>query len=242
MGNHSQNKQPHAKTTRKPRMVVHKNSIHTQKDIHPWTHRHPTTTSRLWRKNRRTRTPRTRQKRRRIKHQKNNTTTPRSRTGTACRKPRKDRNQRRQTHSRQTRGRNPRRTWEETPRTEKIPIDRCKYAMSEDEVEEAQLEELRRRRMNELQQRLAQEQQRAQAQQQVEMQKQAILRRILTPKARQRISNLKMVKPEFASMLELQLIQLAQAGRVQIPITDEQLREILIKLQQQRRDIKITRR
>jgi len=114
--------------------------------------------------------------------------------------------------------------------------------MSENEIEEAQLEELRRRRMIELQQKLAQEQQRAQAQQQVEMQKQAILRRILTPKARQRISNLKMVKPEFASMLELQLIQLAQAGRVQTPITDEQLKEILIKLQEQRRDIKITRR
>jgi len=113
--------------------------------------------------------------------------------------------------------------------------------MSEDE-EEAEIEEIRRRRMIELQQRIAQEQQRAQVQQQMEIQKQAILRRILTPEARQRINNVKIVKPEFANQLELQLIQLAQAGRVQTPITDEQLKEILVRLQSQRRDIKITRR
>jgi len=112
--------------------------------------------------------------------------------------------------------------------------------MSDEEEEE--IEEIRRRRMMELQQRLSQEQQRAQVQQQIEMQKQAILRRILTPEARRRLNNLKMVKPEFANQLELQLIQLVQTGRVQTPITDEQLKEILIKLQAQRRDIKITRR
>jgi len=114
--------------------------------------------------------------------------------------------------------------------------------LSEDEIEEAELEELRKRRMFELQQRISQEQQRAQVQQQIEVQKQAILRRILTPEARQRLNNLKMVKPEFASTLEIQLIQLVQAGKVQTPITDEQLKEILIRLQAQRRDIKITRR
>jgi len=108
--------------------------------------------------------------------------------------------------------------------------------------EEEEIDEIRRRRMLELQQRIAQEQQRAQAMQQIEMQKQAILRRILTPEARRRLNNLKMVKPEFANQLELQLIQLVQAGKVQTPITDEQLKEILMRLQAQRRDIKITRR
>lgn len=79
-------------------------------------------------------------------------------------------------------------------------------------------------------------------QQQVEVQKQAILRRILSPEARQRLTNLKMVKPDFAEQIELQLIQLAQAGRLKIPVTDEQLKEILARLQSQRRDIKIRRR
>jgi len=106
-------------------------------------------------------------------------------------------------------------------------------------LSEDELETLRKRRMLELQRRLAEEQQQSQAVQQVEMQKQAILRRILTSDARQRITNLKMVKPQFAAQLELQLIQLAQQSRISIPMTDEQLKEILTKLQSQRREIKI---
>ena len=108
-------------------------------------------------------------------------------------------------------------------------------------MSEEELEQLRKRRLLELQQRIAQEQQRIQAQQQLESQKQAVLRRILTFDARQRLTNLKMVKPEFAEQLELQLIQLAQQGRVNIPITDQQLKEILMKLQSRRREIKIRR-
>ncbi|HDI06772.1 MAG TPA: DNA-binding protein [Candidatus Bathyarchaeota archaeon] len=107
--------------------------------------------------------------------------------------------------------------------------------------DEAELEELRRRKLLELQQRLAEEQRRAQAQQQLELQKQAILRRILTPEARQRLTNIKMVRPEFASQLELQLIQLAQQGRLPIPLGDKQLKAILAQLQAQKRDIKIRR-
>ena len=108
--------------------------------------------------------------------------------------------------------------------------------MSEEEVEEIQ-----RRKMLELQRRIAEEQRRAQVQEQVEVQKQGLLRRILSPDARQRLNNLKMVKPEFAEQLELQLIQLAQAGKINIPVTDEQLKELLIRLQSQRREIKIRR-
>ena len=108
-------------------------------------------------------------------------------------------------------------------------------------MSDEELEELRQKKLMELQQRLAQEQQKVQMQQQIEMQKQALLRKILTAKARQRLTNLKMVKPDFAEQLELQLIQLAQQGRVNIPITDEQLKDILIKLQPRRRDIKIRR-
>lgn len=108
-------------------------------------------------------------------------------------------------------------------------------------MSEEELEELRRRRLLELRRRLAQEQEKTQRAQQLEMQKQALLRRILTADARRRLTNLKIVKPEFANQLELQLIQLAQQGRVELPMTDEQLKEILIRLQSQRRDIKIRR-
>ncbi|HML02635.1 MAG TPA: DNA-binding protein [Candidatus Bathyarchaeia archaeon] len=109
--------------------------------------------------------------------------------------------------------------------------------MSEDE----ELDNIRRRRLLALQRRMAQEQQRAQIEQQVEQQKQTLLRQILTTEARTRINNLKMIKPEFAAQLELQLIQLAQAGRIQVPLTDEQLKELLAKLQGTKREIKIRR-
>lgn len=107
--------------------------------------------------------------------------------------------------------------------------------------EEEELEALKQRRLLELQKRLSQERQQIQAQQQFEAQKEALLRRILTTDARQRLTNLKMVKPDFAEQLELQLIQLAQQGRIELPINDEQLKEILVRLQSARRDIKIRR-
>lgn len=108
-------------------------------------------------------------------------------------------------------------------------------------MSEEELEALRKRRMFELQQRMVEEQKQAQAQQQLERQKQALLRRILTPEARSRLTNLRMVKPEFTVQLEIQLIQLAQQGRIAIPITDQQLKELLVRLQSGRRDYKIRR-
>jgi programmed cell death protein 5 len=108
-------------------------------------------------------------------------------------------------------------------------------------MSEEELEDLRRRKLLELRRSLAREQEKAQRAEQIEMQKQSLLRRILTPDARSRLTNLKIVKADFANQLELQLIQLAQQGRVELPITDEQLKAILVRLQSQRRDIKIRR-
>jgi len=108
-------------------------------------------------------------------------------------------------------------------------------------VSEDELEELRRRKLSALQQKFSEEQRQAQMEQQLELQKQALLRKILTPEARQRLANLKMVRPEFTDQLELQLIQLAQQGKLPIPLTDEQLKQILIQLQSQKRETKIRR-
>jgi len=108
-------------------------------------------------------------------------------------------------------------------------------------VSDDELEELRRRKLLALQQKFSEEQRQAQMEQQLELQKQTLLRKILTPEARQRLANLKMVRPEFTEQLELQLIQLAQQGKLPIPLADEQLKQILIQLQSQKRETKIRR-
>ncbi|MEM3574948.1 MAG: DNA-binding protein [Candidatus Bathyarchaeia archaeon] len=108
-------------------------------------------------------------------------------------------------------------------------------------MSDEELEELRRRRMAELQGAAEEERRRAQLRRRLEEEKQALLFQILSPEARQRLTNIKMVRPEFAAQLELQLIQLAQSGRVKIPITDQQLNEALKSLQSLKRDIMIRR-
>ena len=113
--------------------------------------------------------------------------------------------------------------------------------MSNGDYSDEELEALRRRRMAEMQRAAYDEQRRSQQQQQVDRQKQSIIRQILTPEARQRLSNIRMVKPEFAEELEMQLIQLAQSGRLQQQITDEQLKKTLVQLQSQKREVKIMR-
>jgi programmed cell death protein 5 len=105
-----------------------------------------------------------------------------------------------------------------------------------------ELEELRKRRLSAMRRQASDEQKNVQAEEQVDQEKQALLRSILAPEARQRLTNLKMIKPDLVSQLELQIIQLAQQGRVPIPMGDEQLKKILVQLQARRRETTITRR
>jgi programmed cell death protein 5 len=76
----------------------------------------------------------------------------------------------------------------------------------------------------------------------INAQKDAALKRILEQKARMRLSNIRMVKPELAGMVEDYLIGMASQGRLQSQVTDDQLKQILISLQQPKRDFKISRR
>ena len=108
-------------------------------------------------------------------------------------------------------------------------------------MSDEELEEIRRRKLLAMQQRTSDEQKQAQMERQLEAQKQALLRQILSPEARQRLTNLNMIKPEFTQQLELQLIQLAQTGKLPIPISDAQLKQILIQLQSRKRETKIRR-
>ncbi len=104
-----------------------------------------------------------------------------------------------------------------------------------------ELEAIRQKRLIELRQQLAEEQQKTEQNQASQVQKQSLLREILTSEARQRLNRIKLVKPDFIAKLELQLIQIAQSGRVRLPINDEQLKQILIQLQSVKRETKFRR-
>ncbi len=108
--------------------------------------------------------------------------------------------------------------------------------MAEDE-----LEEIRRRKLMQMQREQEAARQQEQAMLELEAKKQAILRQILTPEARERLNTLKMTRPELVSQLESQLILLAQSGRLEGKIDDARLRTLLLQIQPKKRDIKIKR-
>ena len=117
------------------------------------------------------------------------------------------------------------------------PLPRGLLEIAEDE----ELERIRQRRTTELQEAAAKSMEEEQRRKEAEAAKKALSRATFTPEARQRLSNLKLVKPQLAQQLELSLIQLAQQGRISVPITDGQLKVMLRKIQENKRDISIRR-
>ncbi|MEA3295395.1 MAG: DNA-binding protein [Euryarchaeota archaeon] len=116
--------------------------------------------------------------------------------------------------------------------------------MAEDE-----LEAIRRRKMELLRQQQQQQMQdpqvaaqQEQAMAEMEAKKQAILRTILTPEARERLNTLRMTKPELVASVSDQLVSLAQSGRLQGKLDDEKLRNLLIQIQPKKRQTSITRK
>ena len=72
-------------------------------------------------------------------------------------------------------------------------------------------------------------------------QKEQILKQILSSEARSRLHNIKMVKPELADLVEQYLIGMATQGKIPGQLSDEQLKQILLSIQQPKRDFKINR-
>ncbi len=104
--------------------------------------------------------------------------------------------------------------------------------MSYDEELEAILEKQYRellRRREELEQR------RRLQQALEEARRQEILRVVLTPEARERLANLKLVRPDLAKIVEDHLIALALQGRINRPITEEELKTILAEVYERTR-------
>jgi programmed cell death protein 5 len=103
------------------------------------------------------------------------------------------------------------------------------------EYYDAELEEIKRRKLLELQRKILEEQERQRALQEAEARREALLRSILTPAARERLANVKLVRPELARTVEDQIIALVQAGRLTPPVGEDVVKQLLQYLDQQTR-------
>jgi len=105
--------------------------------------------------------------------------------------------------------------------------------MNEEEIKKRMLEKRLQEMQNQEQQHQIQQEQLIEAVKKITYQ-------ILDSKARERLSNLKLVKPELAFQLEAYLAQLYELGQIKGKITEEQLITILKKMGT--KDFKIKRK
>lgn len=68
-----------------------------------------------------------------------------------------------------------------------------------------------------------------------------VMRIALTSEARQRLANVRMVKPQLAQTIEDYIFQMASQGKLKRVINDDELKEMLGSLQEKKRDFTIRR-
>ncbi len=114
-----------------------------------------------------------------------------------------------------------------------------------------ELERLRRKRMLELQRRAqAQQAQEGRSEEErrkeeerralEEAQRRALLRKILTPEARERLARVRLARPQLAQTVENYLIQMAQSGQLNGKVDEDQLKKILKQVSEAtRKDFRI---
>jgi programmed cell death protein 5 len=122
--------------------------------------------------------------------------------------------------------------------------DREGVSMSENPDDE-RLQELREKKMEELreqQQGGGDAEAQREAQERADAQQEAVLKQYLTDGARQRLNAVEMSKPEFGEKVKQQVAALAQSGRIQGRIDEDQMRDLLKELQPDQQSFDIRRR
>ncbi len=105
------------------------------------------------------------------------------------------------------------------------------------------IEAVRAKKLRQLKEQQASQNQGMQKQQQIQKalkQIDSLVRRFLTPKAQDRLTNLKLVDPELVQKLKLYLAQMYASGQAK-KMDDNQLKDILQKLKSAQRETTITR-
>ncbi len=88
--------------------------------------------------------------------------------------------------------------------------------------------------MAELQQQAAQHQMAEHQQVAIEKQVYLLMRQILSQEGRQRLENIRLVKPQFAQQIEIQLIKMFKAGQLRgaTPLPDTAFKKLLEQITQ----------
>ena len=76
---------------------------------------------------------------------------------------------------------------------------------------------------------------------QLKAQKEMMLKQVLSSEARLRLNNVRMVKPDLADLVENYILNLNVQGKISGQISDDQLKQILLSVQQPKRDFKFSR-
>lgn len=105
-----------------------------------------------------------------------------------------------------------------------------------------ELDALRRKKLAELQQQAVAQKETEALRAQQDVARKAVLRQILSPEARERLTRVAMAYPDLAASVEDQLIALYQSGRVRGVIDDATFKSILSQVAPRKKDINIQRR
>ncbi|MEM3341196.1 MAG: DNA-binding protein [Thermoplasmata archaeon] len=109
--------------------------------------------------------------------------------------------------------------------------------MNEDDDEEIQ--RIRLRKLRELEEAQAAERARLEKEREERLRVQSVMRRILSPEAKDRLARVRIGHPEIADWVESHLFQLAAAGKIKETISEETLLKILEQAVPKKREINI---
>ena len=107
---------------------------------------------------------------------------------------------------------------------------------------EREIEEIRQQKANELRQRMEEQKKAEEQDGEMEAKIDLMLKTILSPEAKQRIGNVRLVNKEVYLQAAQTLIYLAQSNKLKEKISDIQLKQLLAKISGRKKEIKIKRK